>query len=110
VALTSANQPAATTVFPLPRGLPREMVSEYLGGCRKDLLQLKAALAAGEYERARRLGHQMKGTGNPYGFPGLTDIGLAIERGASDRAATEIESQIQRLEAYLSSVVIAPES
>jgi HPt (histidine-containing phosphotransfer) domain-containing protein len=85
------------------------MVSDYLDGCRKDLPQLKAAQAAGEYELARRLGHQMKGTGSPYGFPDLTHIGLAIERAASDRAATELESQIQRLEAYLSSVEIAPD-
>lgn len=85
------------------------MVSEYLDGCREDLPQLKAALAAGDYEGARRLGHQIKGTGSPYGFPGLTQIGLAIERAASGRLAAELESQIQRLETYLSSVEIASE-
>ena len=95
-------------VVPLPRGLPREMVSEYLDGCRKDLFQLRAALAAGDYELARRVGHQMKGTGDPYGFPDLTKIGISIERTAADRAA-ELESHIDRLEAVLNAVEIEPE-
>jgi len=51
--------------------------------------QLKAALAAGDYETARRLGHQMKETGKPYGFPALTQIGRAIEWAASKRAAAD---------------------
>ena len=55
-----------------PAELPQVLASEYLHSYRNDLVQLKAALAAGEYETARRLGHQMKGTGKPYGFPGLT--------------------------------------
>ena len=63
--------------------LPQALVSQYVQNCRGDLAQLKAALAAGEYETARRLGHQMKGTGKPYGFPGLTQIGRAIEWAAS---------------------------
>ena len=97
------------TMVQLPRGLPREMVSEYLDGCRKDLTQLRAALAAGDYELARRLGHQMKGTGDPYGFPALTQIGSLIERTAADRGA-ELESQIDRLEAFLNAVEIVPEA
>jgi histidine phosphotransfer protein HptB len=84
------------------------MVSDYLDDCRKDLPQLIAALAAGEYQLARRLGHQMKGTGSSYGFPDLTQIGSAIEWTAANRAAAELETQIQRLEAYLNSVEIAP--
>lgn len=97
------------TVIPLPRGLPREMISGYLDGCRKDLSQLRAALAAGDYELARRLGHQMKGTGDPYGFPDLTQIGRLIEQTAADRGA-ELESQIDRLEAFLNAVEIVPEA
>jgi HPt (histidine-containing phosphotransfer) domain-containing protein len=85
------------------------MVSQYLQGCRRDLVQLKAALAAEEYETARRLGHQMTGTGKPYGFPGLTQIGRAIEWAASKRAVPELVSRIQRLEACLNGIELAAE-
>ena len=95
--------------LPPPVELPPALVSQYLLSCRSDLLQLKAALAAGEYETARRLGHQMKGTGKPYGFPGLTQIGRAIEWAASKRAAPELDSRIQRLEVCLNSIELACE-
>ncbi len=90
-------------------GLPQALVSEYLQNCRRDLARLKAALAAAEYETARSLGHQMKGTGKPYGFPGLTQIGRAIEWAASKQAAPELDSRIQRLEACLNSIELASE-
>ena len=96
-------------MIPPPMKLPQALVSCYIRSCRSDLAQLKAALAAGEYETARRLGHQMKGTGKPYGFPGLTQIGRAIEWAASKRAAPELNSRIQRLEACLNSIELASE-
>ena len=49
----------------------------------------------------------MKGTGKPYGFPGLTQIGRAIEWAASKRAAPELESRIQRLEVCLNNIELA---
>lgn len=89
--------------------LPQALVSQYLQSCRADLTQLKAALAAREFETARRLGHQMKGTGKPYGFPSLTQIGRAIEWAASKRAAPELASRIQRLEACLNNIELSSE-
>jgi hypothetical protein len=51
----------------------------------------------------------MKGAGKPYGFPGLTHIGRAIEWAASKRAAPELESRIQRLEVCLNSIELSSE-
>jgi len=68
---------------------------------------LHAALAANDYDRARRLGHQMKGTGSPYGFADVTLIGSAIEQAAAHSGAIELASQIQLLETYLNLVDIA---
>ena len=107
--LPSTHPAPAETGTPPPAELPEALVSRYLQNCRSDLVQLKAALAAGEYETARRLGHQMKGTGKPYGFPELTQIGRAIEWAASKPAALELGIRIQRLEAYLNSLELASE-
>jgi len=87
-----------------PPNLPQPLISEYLQHCRSDLVQLKAALTAGEYETARRLGHQMKGTGKPCGFPELTQIGRSIQWAATKRAAIELDSRILRLEACLNKI------
>ncbi|MEO8051963.1 MAG: Hpt domain-containing protein [Acidobacteriota bacterium] len=97
------------SVISPPKNLRPAMVSQYLQSCRGDLAQLKTALAAGEYEKARRLGHQMKGTGKPYGFPALTQIGRAIEWAASKQAASELDCRIQRLEACLNSIELTDE-
>ena len=91
-------------MIPPLAGLPRVLVSQYLQSCRSDLSALKTALATGEYETARRLGHQMKGTGEPYGFPGLTQIGRSIEWAAFRKAAAELDIRIQWLEACLNSI------
>ena len=97
---------AARILIDVPEDLPRELVAQFLDSCREDLLCLHTALAASDYDRARRLGHQMKGNGSPYGFPDVTVIGSAIEQAASARGAIELASQIQLLEAYLNLVEI----
>ena len=98
---------AARILINVPEDLPRELVAQFLDSCRKDLLRLQSALAARDYDRARRLGHQMKGTGSPYGFPDVTLIGSAIEQASASASAIELASQIQLLDAYLNLVEIA---
>lgn len=97
----------ARILIDVPEDLPRELVAQFLASCREDLQRLQTALAASDYDRARRLGHQMKGNGSPYGFPDVTRIGSAIEQAAGARGAIELASQIQLLEAYLNLVEIA---
>ena len=99
---------ARRIVIDVPEDLPRELVAQYLDSCREDLARLDAALAANDYDSARRLGHQMKGTGSPYGFPGVTLIGSAIEQAAAHSGAIELASQIQLLKTYLNLVEFKP--
>ena len=107
--ITPPNEPPASIVVPLPKGLPRTLVSEYLDACRKDLSSLNAVLVARDYERARVIGHQMKATGRPYGFPDLTTLGSAIERAATSKNTAELDRLFQQLADYLGRVEIAGE-
>lgn len=100
--------PAARILIAVPEDLSRELVAQFLSSCREDLRRLDAALATSDYERARRLGHQMKGTGSPYGFAEVTLIGGAIELAAAARDASGLASQIHLLAIYLSLVEIIP--
>jgi HPt (histidine-containing phosphotransfer) domain-containing protein len=85
------------------------MVSGYLNDCRKDLPALHAAVAIGDYQRAKVFGHQMKGTGGPYGFPSLTRFGSEIEQAAVRENALELQNQIDQLGEYLGRVELACE-
>ncbi len=107
--ITPPHEPPASTVVPLPIGLPRTLVSEYIDACRKDLSALNAVLVARDYERAQVIGHQMKATGRPYGFPDLTTLGSAIDRAAASRNTAELDRLIQQLADYLGRVEIPGE-
>jgi HPt (histidine-containing phosphotransfer) domain-containing protein len=83
------------------------LVSEYLNDCQEDLPALYAAVVRRDYPQARIVGHRMKGTGSPYGFPSLTRMGAAIEQAAAREDALELENQVNQLGAYLASVELA---
>ena len=101
------NEPPARIVVPLPEDLPRELVSEYLADCQRDLLALHVALVERDYDRMRVFGHQMKATGSPYGFPDLTTLGLAMEQAAARKDTPELDRVVNQLEQYLSRVELA---
>jgi CheY-like chemotaxis protein/HPt (histidine-containing phosphotransfer) domain-containing protein len=94
-------------VVQIPRELPRQLVAEYLDDCGNILAELREAMMQRDHERARICGHGMKGTGRPYGFPMLTEIGAAIERAATSDGAPELEKQVDRLDRYLDCVELA---
>jgi hypothetical protein len=54
-----------------------------------------------DYDIARKLGHQMKGTGASYGFPEITSAGAAVETAARDANGGEIRRQVLDLARYL---------
>jgi hypothetical protein len=44
--ITPPGEPPASIVVPLPKGLPRTLVSEYIDACREDLSALNGVLVA----------------------------------------------------------------
>jgi len=93
----------------VPQGVPRKLVTEYLERSRNGLLLLEAAVDQNQHDQVRVLGHRMKGTGAPYGFSRLTEIGAAIEQAATDQNSGALRRCVCELEEYLSRVEIASE-
>ena len=104
--ITPPGESPASIVVPLPKGLPRTLVSEYIDACREDLSALNAVLVARDYDRAQVIGHQMKATGRPYGFPDLTTLGSAIDLAAASKDTAELDRLVQQLADYLGRVEI----
>lgn len=90
----------------VPPSLPRILVVEYLERTRKGLALLEAAVCQNQYEETRILGHRMKGTGSPYGFSGLTEIGDLIEQSSADQNSITLRENIAELAEYLNRVEI----
>ncbi len=82
------------------------LVPKYLANVRRDMDLILASASAQDCEVARRLGHQLKGSGEGYGFPEITRTGAAVELAAKAANEDEIRNQILALAAYLDRVEV----
>ncbi|HUN69735.1 MAG TPA: Hpt domain-containing protein [Burkholderiales bacterium] len=100
-----SDQPIAVTVA---KDL-EDLIPTFMKNRSKEVETLRTALAAGDLEQMRQLGHRMKGVGNSYGFEKVSTLGRQIEDGAKagDRAA--LEARIAEYTDYLARVQIVYE-
>lgn len=84
----------------------QDIVPQYLGNRRDDIVKIRNHVEAEDYQPVRRLAHQMKGSGGGYGFDSITDIGAIMEQAAVKEDAEEILNLVLSLENYLNRVEI----
>ena len=93
------------TVVRLDKDL-EPIVTRFLGRKRREPPLLREALRSRDYETIRRLGHDLKGAGEGFGFPELSVIGAQLEGCARTRDADTITQQIEAMEAFLAAVEV----
>jgi signal transduction histidine kinase/DNA-binding response OmpR family regulator len=81
-----------------------DIVPGYLEKRRAEIAKYRAALAAGNFDEIRMLGHKLKGTGAGYGFPALTEMGARLEEQALAGNALALRGNIEALAQYVNSV------
>lgn len=86
-----------------------DLVPTFLKNRGKELEALRAALAAGDLEQMRQLGHRMKGVGNSYGFETVSQLGKQIEDGAKAGDRSALEARLTEYADYLARVQIVYE-
>jgi HPt (histidine-containing phosphotransfer) domain-containing protein len=84
-----------------------DLIPVFLANRKKELETLRAALAAGDFDQLRQLGHRMRGVGNSYGFERVSTLGKEIEEGARNGDRAALEAHIAAYGEYLSSVRVA---
>ena len=84
-----------------------DLVPTFLKNRRKELDNLRVALAAQDLEQLRQLGHRMKGVGVSYGFECVSTLGKTIEDGARSGDRASLEATIAKYEDYLARVQVA---
>jgi CheY-like chemotaxis protein len=89
-----------------PQGIA-VLVPTYLADTRRSMDEILARADSKDWEAARRLGHQFKGSGAGYGFPEIARTGAAVELAAVAANEEEIRSQILALSTYLDRVEVA---
>ena len=77
------------------------LIPQYIQRRYTDLVTTRAALAAGDMETVRIVGHSMKGSGGGYGFDGITEIGGLMEIAGGAQNASDAADAIEQLADYL---------
>ena len=78
------------------------LVNKFLARKREDLDRVRAALVTRDFETIRRIGHDLKGAGEGFGFPELSAFGAALERAAIARNERALKEQLAAVEQFLS--------
>jgi len=86
-----------------------DLIPVFFRNRQKEVEALRSALAAGDFEQLRQLGHRMKGVGNSYGFAKVSEIGKRVEDDAGAANKTAIDACIGEYADYLSKVQIVYE-
>ena len=83
-----------------------DLIPTFMKNRAKELETLRAALAGGDLEQLRQLGHRMKGVGNSYGFEKVSSLGKQVEDGAKGNDRAGLEAAIAQYADYLAKVKI----
>lgn len=86
-----------------------DLIPTFIKNRTTEVETLRAALAAGDLEQMRQLGHRMKGVGNSYGFEKVSTLGKQIEDGAKAGDRAGLEARIAEYTDYLARVQIVYE-
>ncbi len=86
-----------------------DLIPTFMKNRFKELDTLRSALAGGDLEQLRQLGHRMKGVGNSYGFEKVSLLGKQIEDGARSGDRAGLEACIAEYAGYLARVKIVYE-
>ena len=96
---SQAAAPAAPAVVvdeELSAILPR-----YISNVRRNPAAIATALARGDFDTIRSLGHNMKGTGSSFGLPRVTQIGGDLEQAAKRQDPESIRQATEELAHFL---------
>lgn len=83
-----------------------DLVPGFLERRRNDVERLREAATRGDYPWIRDLAHRVKGSGETYGFKGLSEIGGALERAAAGSDAAGVRDAVERYAEYVKRVRI----
>ena len=82
------------------------LVPRFLQNRHQDAQAIREALAKGDFEAVRILGHSMKGIGEGYGFVPVTQLGSSLEQAAREGDVEKVRKSVEELQTYLDSVEV----
>lgn len=82
------------------------LVPKFMTNRKKEVITMREALAAQDFDRVRKISHGMKGAGGSYGFDRVTEMATVIEQAAKTGADNTIDKELNSLGSYLEHVEV----
>jgi PAS domain S-box-containing protein len=86
-----------------------DLIPGFLQNRRQDVIEMTRAMESGDFKTVERLGHDMKGVGDSYGFQAITDIGAGLEHAGANANAGTSRMWMGELSRYLDRVEVVSE-
>ncbi len=83
-----------------------DLVPLFMEQRRKDQVAFTQALARGDFETLRMIGHGMAGAGRGYGFDAISDMGEAMEQAAHASDTAKLNKLGRLLIDYMERVTV----
>jgi CheY-like chemotaxis protein len=83
------------------------LVPRYLASKASEIEEAQAHLAGRNFEPIWRFGHNLKGTGRGYGFPGIEELGRALEKSAKDADEVGVARELLALHRFVSEAAVS---
>ncbi len=84
----------------------KHLVPLFLDYSQRDLVAVRGALVVGDYDVIRVAGHNMKGSGESYGFSFVSRVGNEMELAATQGDQRKINALLDQLIDYFSRLEI----
>lgn len=80
-----------------------EIRARYLSRRESDIVSLRDAIEAGNFQLIGKLGHDWKGNGETYGFPQFSEWGKNLEVAAKEKRPDSIRAIVEEVAKFLAS-------
>lgn len=81
--------------------IPDDMRKKYVGRRAQDLASLSLALESSDFDPFFRVGHQLRGNAETFGYDLLADLGERMEAASTSRDRSEAEQCLKVLRQWL---------
>ena len=82
------------------------LIPKFLSNRKKEVVVMREALAAHDFDTVLHVAHGMKGAGGSYGFARITELAAVVEQAAKIRDASTIEYNLPVLSSYLERIKV----
>jgi len=88
----------------------RALVPSYVKNRQNEAGELAQCLDQGDFEKLKRVGHNLKGNGSTYGFAKLSEIGQKMEVAAVEKQSDTLKDLISSYSSFVQELQLSAES